>query len=339
MRILTAGLTPAYQQLMLFDGLHVDRVNRATEVVWCASGKPTNAAIAVKILDCSVESVLLTPLSGPGREQMENELRTLGIRLHNVPLQSPTRICTTLIDRKAQTVTELIENASPWTDTELDQFAEAFRDESQQADAIILIGSLPRNCPGDYYRRLLQQRRRPVPVVCDFRGEELLHVLDLKPSLVKPNRAELETTFGIPLSEPEPLFQAMRQLNRMGAQWALITDGHRMVYLTSTESAFRFQPPSVDASAIVNPIGCGDAMDAALALAICRGKQVPQSVQTAMAAAALNLNHLLPGRFDASSVDEMSDQIDILPWEINESSTCTSIERNLEVFSGFSRNF
>ena len=317
MRILTAGLTPAYQQLMIFDGLHVDQVNRAAEVVWCVSGKPTNAAIAVKMLDSAAESVLLTPLSGPGREQMENELRTHGICLHNVSLQSPTRICTTLIDRKNRTVTELINNASPWTETELDQFAEMFRDESQYADVIVLIGSLPQNCSQEYYRRLLQQRRRPAPVLCDFRGKELLQVLDLKPLFVKPNRTELETTFGVSLSEPKQLFEAMRELNRMGAQWVLVTDGTRTVYLTSAESAWQFQPPIIEDSEIVNPIGCGDTMCAALALGIGRGESVPRFIQSAIAAAAVNLKHLLPGRLVAANIDEIADQIDFQSWKIN----------------------
>jgi len=317
MRILTVGLTPAYQQLMVFDGLHVDQVNRATEVVWCVSGKPTNAAIAVKMLDCSIESVLLTPLSGPRREQMENELRMHEIRLRNVPLQSPTRICTTLIDRKKQTVTELIENAPPWTEAELDQFAAAFRDESQHTDVIILIGSLPLNCPKDYYRRLLRQCCRPVSIVCDFRGEELLQVLDLKPLFVKPNRTELETTFGESLSSPKQLLQAMRKLNRMGAQWVLVTDGYRTVYLTNAESAWQFQPPSIETRDIVNPIGCGDTMCAALALAICRVEPALRSVQTAIAAATLNLKNLLPGRLDASPIDEIADQINVRSWEFD----------------------
>ena len=37
--ILTAGLTPAWQQVLVLDELLPGEVNRAREVHWCASGK------------------------------------------------------------------------------------------------------------------------------------------------------------------------------------------------------------------------------------------------------------------------------------------------------------
>ena len=47
--ILSAGLTPAWQQILVFDGFRYGEVNRAAEAVWCASGKVFNAGIAAQI--------------------------------------------------------------------------------------------------------------------------------------------------------------------------------------------------------------------------------------------------------------------------------------------------
>ncbi len=44
--ILSAGLTPAWQQIMIFSGFHYGEVNRACEVHWLAQGKVLNAGIA-----------------------------------------------------------------------------------------------------------------------------------------------------------------------------------------------------------------------------------------------------------------------------------------------------
>ena len=43
--ILSAGLTPAWQQILVFEGFRYGEVNRAAEVHWCASGKVFNAGI------------------------------------------------------------------------------------------------------------------------------------------------------------------------------------------------------------------------------------------------------------------------------------------------------
>ena len=45
--ILTCGLSPAWQHILVADDLSPGEVNRAAEVYWCASGKVLNAAIAI----------------------------------------------------------------------------------------------------------------------------------------------------------------------------------------------------------------------------------------------------------------------------------------------------
>ena len=44
--ILTAGLTPAFQQILVFDQFTPGTVTRARTVHWCASGTGLNAARA-----------------------------------------------------------------------------------------------------------------------------------------------------------------------------------------------------------------------------------------------------------------------------------------------------
>ena len=63
--ILTAGLTPAWQQILLFDSFRQGEVNRAREAHWCTSGKVFNAGIAAHHLDAS--SRTLAPVGGSAR--------------------------------------------------------------------------------------------------------------------------------------------------------------------------------------------------------------------------------------------------------------------------------
>ena len=92
---------------------------------------------------------------------------------------------------------------------------------------------------------------------------------------------------GRPLDDDRQLLEAMRSLNARGARWVVITQGAGPVWVTSAEQTYRFRP--LPAEHVVNPIGSGDAMAAAMAWAIRAGRPMVEAVQLGMAAAAENL--------------------------------------------------
>ncbi|MHB1038213.1 MAG: 1-phosphofructokinase family hexose kinase [Pirellulales bacterium] len=293
--IVAAGLTPAWQQILVFDSFEVGAVNRAREVHWCSSGKVLNAGIALGHLGGPCQTVAL--VGGPPLESIEREFAQMGVPRHWVASRSPTRICTTILDRATGTTTELVENAKPVESGELDEFLAAFAREAAGADVVVLIGSLPAGTPVTFYRELLQ--RTSGRAVIDARGEELLATLDLEPFLVKPNREELARTVGRPLKSDQDLAEAMQELNRRGATWVVVTHGRDAVWVSSKTRMYRLRPPAVEA---VNPIGCGDALAAGTAWALGQGRDPIEAVRFGMAAAAENLRQLLPCRLDPTRV-------------------------------------
>ncbi|MHB8901205.1 MAG: 1-phosphofructokinase family hexose kinase [Thermoguttaceae bacterium] len=304
--ILSAGLTPAWQQILVFDRFRYGEVNRAAEVHWCASGKVFNAGIGVHHL--GAKSLTLATAGGPPLAQIRAEMESLGVPLEVVETESATRVCTTILDRSTGTMTELVENGRPVTEVELDVFEARFAEAGRTAQAAILIGTLPQGTPAGYYRRLL--RHVSCPTVLDFRGEGLLGVLDLQPTVVKPNREELARTVGHDLDRDEALLEAMRGLNEAGAQWVVVTDGPRAVWLTSRTATYRFSPPRIPATEVVNPIGCGDSMAAALAWATAEDLAMPDAVRLGIAASVDNLRQLLPCRLSAPRIRAISRAIE-----------------------------
>jgi 1-phosphofructokinase family hexose kinase len=301
--ILTAGLTPAWQQILVFDGFRYGEVNRAAEVHWCASGKVFNAGIGVHRL--GGPSLTLATVGGRFLPEIERDLDAQGVPHRWVVTEAATRVCTTILDRADGHMTELVENGRPLSSAELDAFRAAYREEAARAELVILIGSLPAGTPDTYYRELLEQT--PCPAVLDFRGPGLMGLLDLKPYVVKPNREELSRTAGHELTDDRDLVSAMRQLNRRGAQWVVITEGGRPVWVSSQERLYRFHPPR--AEKVVNPIGCGDAMAAAIAWSTRKGYPLVEAVRRGVAAAGANLRQLFPCHFDPSLVDELARQV------------------------------
>jgi len=302
--ILSAGLTPAWQQVLVFDAFRYGEVNRAAEAHWCASGKVFNAGIAAHRL--GGPSQMLAPVGGAPAAQIENQMNDLGVPHRWIVTRAATRVCTTILDRSTGTITELVENGRPMLPDEIDAFRQAYAEEVGRADVAVLIGSLPAGVPDTLYRDLLSHTR--CPAVLDFRGRGLLSLLDLKPYIVKPNREELGYTIGHPIETSQELLAAMRGLNERGAQWAVVSQGGGgPVWATSRPQTYRFAPPHVEK--VVNPIGGGDAMAAARAGATREGRDSVAATRYGLGAAGANLRQLFPCRFDPSIIDALADQV------------------------------
>lgn len=314
--ILSAGLTPAWQQILVFDRLCWGEVNRAREVAWCGSGKVLNAGIAAHRL--GGPSLTLAPLGGPPLAEIDREFAALGAGRRWIETRAATRVCTTVLERSTGRITELVENGRPLDERELGAFRAAYAEEAARAAVVVLIGSLPGGAPPSLYRDLAA--RTGCPMVLDFRGEGLLSVLDLKPYVVKPNREELGQTVGRSLDNDADLLAAMRELNRLGAQWVVVTQGAKTVWVSSSEHVYRLTPPRI--AEVVNPIGCGDCLAAGIAWATRRGDSIVDAVRLGIGAAGDNLGKLLPSRLEWHGVAGLASKVEV--QEIAYSSTSSS---------------
>jgi 1-phosphofructokinase family hexose kinase len=290
--------------MMIFDGLHLGQVNRAREAHWCASGKVLNAGIAAHRL--GGPSLTLATVGGPPLAEIERDFEALGVPHRWIVTQAATRVCTTLLDRRDGTITELVENGRPVSEEELHGFRAAYAEEVARAGVAVVIGSLPAGTRETFYRELLALT--PCPAILDFRGQGLLSVLDLRPYVVKPNREELALTAGRPLEGDDDVWHAMRSLNERGAQWVVVSQGGGPVWVSSASSRCRLHPPRV--RAVVNPIGCGDALCATIAWATRAGRPLLEAVRLGIAAAAANLRQMFPCRFDTSRIEEEAREVE-----------------------------
>ena len=295
--ILAAGLTPAWQQIMRFTRLQPGEVNRAAEVHWCASGKAINVGMALASLGAA--SHTLSPAGGWSGQAMRAEFESRQISATWTPTQTPTRVCTTILNDADGSSTELVENAAPMSEAELRDFRTQYHVRGVQAALAVFTGSLPKETPPTFYQTLLQAT--PCPVVLDARGPELLAALACKPRVVKPNREELALTVGRPLRDREDLLAAMRELIERGAQSVIVTEGKADVWVMEGNDAWELSPPEVPD--VVNPIGCGDCFAAGLAWGLMHGESLLDAARLGIAAASDNLTQLLPARLSIERVE------------------------------------
>src|SRR6202011_2293513 len=106
--ILAAGLTPAWQQVLVLESFRPGAVNRARQVYWCASGKVLNAARALHHLGAPCKA--LTLVGGTPGEEIRRDCARLGIAARWVEATAPTRVCTTILDSTRHGATELVPN-------------------------------------------------------------------------------------------------------------------------------------------------------------------------------------------------------------------------------------
>ncbi len=308
--ILSAGLSPAWQNTLVFDRVRRGEVNRAREAFWTASGKVINAARAVQRLGGGgpgsplCPGIALTLLGGPAGSAIASSLAAENLRLRSVQTRTPTRVCTTVIDRSDGSITELVENAGPIAAAELEEFVAVFGREAPLARAVVLTGSLPAGAPSGTFRSLLASVS--APAVVDVRGEELLAALELRPFLVKPNREELGKTVGRLVIDEAALREAMADLSRRGAAWVLVSQGRDTVWAHGEGKFYRFRPPEVPA---VNPIGSGDCLAAGIAWATAEGASPLEAIRIGIAAGADNASVLLPGDIDRERVVRLSGDV------------------------------
>ncbi len=287
--ILAAGLTPAWQQILEFDRFVPGEVNRARRAFGCGSGKVLNVGSALHQLGAASKTLCLA--GGVAGRQIRDDFATMEIPVRWVESRVPTRVCTTILDKTTHFTTELVENPNPIPPEELENFLNAFDEESSDATVVVLSGSLPLETPSDFYRRLLE--RTTAKAVLDIRGSELDAALALHPFVVKPNREELARTVGKNLANEDDLITAMNELRNRGAEWVVVSGGPALLLALGPEGLIRIQPPRID---VCNPIGCGDCLAAGIAAGIDSGMSIPQALEIGVRAAAENAAELLPAR-------------------------------------------
>lgn len=300
--ILAAGLTPAWQQILSFDQFSPGEVNRANRVVWCASGKVLNVGMALHYLGADVQTASV--IGGRSGEAIREEFTARNIPARWIESQTPTRTCTTILNSRIQQTTELVENSAPLDDAEVQQFRQVFREEAHKAEWVVLSGSLPTGVSSSFYRELMEDCAGQV--ILDVRGPELEVALEQKPFLIKPNRAELASTVKRELATESETFEAMRELNRRGAEWVVITNGPESVLASHHTECYRLVPPVVS---VVNPIACGDCFAAGLAWGFHEGLPHQKVLSLGVAAATENVGQLLPARLDPKRVRQIADTV------------------------------
>lgn len=294
------SVTPAWQRILLFDGFVCGDVNRAKNVYSCAAGKGVNTARGLLQLGFRATT---TGFNGgtTGRWLADDIARIqMGNALIDVPFD--TRICTTLIDTRQQTITELVEEAQQPDATAIQALFRCAEEQIVAADALVCCGTLPAWMPQDLYADLIARAaQRGIPTLVDSHKQPLLRALQAQPLLAKLNVHELALTTQSAIRDEATLLNALRSLQSATASALLVTQGASAAYLAHNNAVWRFTPPRL--ASVVNPIGSGDSVNAGILAALLRKASLLHAVAYGLACGTANAQTLYPAQFSEKEVD------------------------------------
>ena len=222
-------LNPSFDRTVSLRSFTVGDVNRVLSARQDVGGKGINVAITARRL--GIASCVLGCAGKNGIDAVRRKLDGTG-------------------------VTELNEPGAPVNAANQRAFSDLLAEKTVAGQYIVLTGSLPPECPPEYYRDLMLSLPERL-FVLDVSGAALMAGLAARPFLVKPNRSELQAAMNRPLPTMADVHQAALELLEMGAQNVLVSLGGEGALWVS-ESGAMFTPAIP--VRVQSTVGAGDAM-------------------------------------------------------------------------------
>jgi 1-phosphofructokinase len=262
-------------------------------------------------------AVVCAPVGGESGRALAGLTHEWGIDLR--PVRTDAATPAYVHDRRSGERRELARSQAPeLTRHELDELYHAALELGLAAGVAVVTGRYAEETvPSDFYRRLgADLHEAGVPVVGDLHGDELEAFLDggairiLKVSdgdLVEDGRLDHGD---VPEGEVAPV---VGDLVASGVEGVVVSRADHPTLARFGDRGFRVSGPELE---VVDTLGSGDSMTAALAAGIVTGAGTEDMLRHAWAAGAANVTRHGLGSASPGLITELADQVTIERWEV-----------------------
>jgi 1-phosphofructokinase family hexose kinase len=265
--IVTITLNTGLDHVLFCDGFEWGRTIRAQSSVLGMGCKGVD--VAWILAELGKPALALGWAAGPNGTRMDAMLVERGVTTDFVWVEGETRLNTVVVDtrRKAQstiTVGGLTMQPEHYRALK-DKVAAALAD----APCLVLGGSVPASADPAIYVELIEMARgQGVPTILDASGVGLREGIKAGPTVVKPNRDEVQEWAGRPLPTLADVVQAAQEMLAGGIERVVVTLGREGALAVSAAAAYLIPPIDVP---VVNAAGAGDGFVAGLATMYAEG--------------------------------------------------------------------
>ncbi len=279
--IVTVTMNPAIDKTMTLPVFVKGGLNRIQTVEADIGGKGINVSKTIRALGGF--SAALGLAGGRNGETIEKTLQKMGIRTEFIPLNAETRYNIKIIEKDG-CVTELNEPGPEVSKGQIEALLRLMDAYAGWETIFVLSGSIPGGISPDIYAHMIERvHAKGASVLLDADGEAFRLALEAKPDIIKPNRMELETLYGIYSTDQAALRVMGERLLEKGIARAIISLGKEGALFLEKGKALYAKALPVNA---LSTVGAGDAMAAAIAYAWERNLPMEQYAALAMAASA-----------------------------------------------------
>ncbi len=297
---LAVCLNPAIQRTIVLERLRRGEVNRVSELSIDASGKGINVSRVLAQL--GERAVQLTQAGGHDRRLFLELARRDGIEVEAVETQAELRTCTTVLERSPGATTEIVEEGRAVEPATEQRVRDAFERLLPETHTVIISGTKAPGFSTQIYPWMTGRAKAlGRTVIVDYRGDDLIATVPMRPTVIKPNFAEFARTFlaGEDPSEGaenhqlvERVREHMLRLFRDQGIVTVLTRGRFSTLYVDAGEVREERPPDVR---VVNTTGSGDAFAAGMAAALAKGLGMGRAVAAGHDCAVRNAGLLRPG--------------------------------------------
>ena len=274
--IYTVTFNPAIDYVLWLDRLQTGKTNRAVGEVYAPGGKGINVSMVLKNL--GIPSVALGFAAGFTGDTICTMLEARGIASDFIRIPGLSRVNVKIKGREETEINGRGPDIPPAAIAALAQKLAA----APAGSILVLAGSVPASLPKTAYEQLLTAiGRKDLRIVADAAGALLLGALPFRPWLIKPNRDELDETFGLHMRSVDEALAYAQKLRAMGARNVIVSMGGGGA-LMAAESGTYYQ--SVFQGEVVDTVGAGDSLVAGFIAAKEAGEGDREALRYAVAA-------------------------------------------------------
>jgi len=302
---LNSSIDKAYQ---LSQPVEAGTVMRVATCIDNAGGKGLNCARAVAT--CGEDVVASGFVGGHNGQLLCDLLAADGIDEQFVRVAAETRCCINVLDPDGRS-TEFLEPGREVSEAEVEQMLVKVKELAEACDVVTINGSVPKGAPADVYAQIITLvKAAGKPVILDTSGANLLNAIEAGPTMIKPNTDEMAQILGREISSLDEVVAAAQEIKAKGVERVVVSLGGDGALMVCDEGVFRGHAPKID---VVNPVGAGDTMVGAFAVAMARGKDPKETLAYAMACASANCLSPSTGHFDKVVADDLLSKTKVEP--------------------------